>query len=102
MKYLFILATVLALAACGNDSETDNAATESSGEAISDAMAEKTPKVMDAAKDAGGATMADMAETMGSTIDDAKSAVAELEKAAMGSAEDAEMAMGKAKELMGE
>ena len=99
MKYLFILAAVLALAACGNDSETNNAATESSGEAISDAMAEKTPEVMDAAKDAGGATMA---ETMGSTIDDARRAVAELENAAMGSAEDAEMAMEKAKELMGE
>ena len=99
---MFILAAVLALAACGNDSETDNAATESIGEAKSGAMAETTPEVMDAAKDAGGATMADMAETMGSTIDDARRAVAELENAAMGSAEDAEMAMEKAKELMGE
>jgi hypothetical protein len=41
-----------------------------------------------------------MAETMGSTIDDAKGAVAELEKAMTES--DAEMEMEQAKKLIGE
>ena len=39
---------------------------------------------------------------MGSTIDDAKSAVAELEKAMTKSDEDAEMKMEQAKKLMAE
>ena len=107
MKYLLILAAFLLLAACEKDGSTDTSG-EAMSNAISNAMDETKPQVvdevmdevMDAAKDAGDATMADMAETMGSTIDDAKGAVAELEKAMTES--DAEMEMEKAKKLIGE
>ena len=103
MKYLFILTAFLLLAACEKDSSKDSSG-EAMSNAISNAMDETKPKVvdevMDAAKDAGDATMADMAETMGSTIDDAKGAVAELEKAMTES--DAEMEMEQAKKLIGE
>jgi len=103
MKYLLILAAFLFVAACEKDSSTDSSG-EAMSNAISNAMDETKPKVvdevLDAAKDAGDATMADMAETMGSTIDDAKGAVAELEKAMTES--DAEMEMEQAKKLIGE
>ena len=103
MKYLMIMAAFLLLAACEKDGAADSSG-EAMSNAISNAMDETKPQVvdevMDAAKDAGDATMADMAETMGSTIDDAKGAVAELEKAMTES--DAEMEMEKAKKLIGE
>ena len=99
MKYLLVLAAVLMLAACGKDSEMDNAA-EDTGSAM-ESNGESMSGAMDEAMDAGDATMADMAESMGSTIDDAKGAAAELEKAAMESNEDAEMKMEEAKKSMG-
>ena len=103
MKYLIIMAAFLLLAACEKDGAADSSG-EAMSNAISNAMDEPRPEVvdevMDAAKDAGDATMADMAETMGSTIDDAKGAVAELEKAMTES--DAEMEMEQAKKLIGE
>ena len=104
MKYLLVLAAILVLAACEKDNATENAAEdtssaiETSGETMSTAIDEELPEVMDA----GDATMADMAKMMGSTIDDAKIAVAELEKATMESDEDARMKMEQAKKLMAE
>ena len=104
MKYLLVLAAILVLAACEKDNATENAAEdtssaiETSGETMSTAIDEELPEVMDA----GDATMADMAKMMGNTIDDAKSAVAELEKATMESDEDARMKMEQAKKLMAE
>lgn len=104
MKYLLVLAAILVLAACEKDNATENAAEdtssaiETSGETMSTAIDEELPEVMDA----GDATMADMAKMMGSTIDDAKSAVAELEQATMESDEDARMKMEQAKKLMAE
>ena len=104
MKYLLVLAAILVLAACEKDNATENAAEdtssaiETSGETMSAAIDEELPEVMDA----GDATMADMAKMMGSTIDDAKSAVAELEQATMESDEDAGMKMEQAKKLMAE
>lgn len=104
MKCLLVLAAILVLAACEKDNATENAAEdtssaiETSGETMSTAIDEELPEVMDA----GDATMADMAKMMGSTIDDAKSAVAELEQATMESDEDARMKMEQAKKLMAE
>tara|TARA_B100000809_G_scaffold52909_1_gene48290 strand:- start:135 stop:452 length:318 start_codon:yes stop_codon:yes gene_type:complete len=104
MKYLLVFAAVLVLTACEKDNATENAAEdtssaiETSGETMSTAIDEELPEVMDA----GDATMADMAKMMGSTIDDAKSAVAELEQATMESDEDARMKMEQAKKLMAE
>ena len=93
MRYLLILATFLLLAACGNDGSQDTSGAAMSN-AISDAMDQTNPE----AEEASDANMADMAEVMGSTIDDAKSAVAELEKAT--SELDAEMEMEEAKKLL--
>lgn len=105
MKYLMIMAAFLLLAACEKDGAADSSG-EAMSNAISNAMDEPRPEVvdevMDAAKDAGDATMADMAETMGSTIDDAKEAVVALEEAMTESDEDAEMDMEQAKKLIGE
>ena len=104
MKYLLVLAAILVLAACEKDNATENAAEdtssaiETSGETMSTAIDEELPEVMDA----GDATMADMAKMMGNTIDDAKSAIAELEKATMESDEDARMKMEQAKKIMAE
>lgn len=104
MKYLLVLAAILVLAACEKDNATENAAEdtssaiETSGETMSTAIDEELPEVMDA----GDATMADTVKMMGSTIDDAKSAIAELEKATMESDEDARMKMEQAKKLMAE
>ena len=104
MKYLLVFAAVLVLTACEKDNATENApedtssAIETSGETMSTAIDEALPEVMDA----GDATMADVVKMMGSTIDDAKSAVAELEKATMESDEDARMKMEQAKKLMAE
>ena len=91
MRYLLIMATFLLLAACGNESSQDT-----SGAAMSDAMDQTNP----IAEEPSDANMADMAEVMGSTIDDPKSAVAELLKAATDL--DAEMEMERAKKLIGE
>lgn len=95
MRYLLIVATFLILAACENDSSQDTSGAAMSS-AISDAMDHTNPE----AEDARDTNMADMAEVMGSTIDDAKSAVAKLEKAATDL--DAEVEMEKAKKLIGE
>ena len=91
MRYLLIMATFLLLAACGNESSQDT-----SGAAMSDAMDQTNP----IAEEPSDANMADMAEVMGSKIDDPKSAVAELLKAATDL--DAEMEMERAKKLIGE
>ena len=95
MKYLWVLAAVLVLTACEKDNATENAA-EGSSSAI-----ETSGEAMPAETDAGDATMADMAESMGSTMDDAEDAAAELEKAAMEASEDAEMKMEEARKSMG-
>jgi len=112
MKYLLVLAAVLVLTACEKDNATENAAEdtssaiETSGETMSAAMDEELPEVMDEelpeVMDAGDATMADTVKKMGSTIDDAKSAIAELEKATMESDEDARMKMEQAKKSVAE
>ncbi len=108
MKYLLVLAAVLVLTACEKDNATENAAEdtssaiETSGETMSAAMDEELAEVMDEVMDAGDATMADTVKMMGSTIDDAKSVVAELEKATMESDEDARMKMEQAKKLVAE
>jgi hypothetical protein len=96
MRYLLLMATFLFLAACGNDSSQDDTSGAAMSSAISDAMDQTNP----VAEEPSDANMADMAEVMGSAIDDAKSAVAELEKAATDL--DAEMEMEKAKKLIGE
>lgn len=96
MKYLWVLAAVLVLTACEKDNATENAA-EGSSSAI-----ETSGEAMPAETDAGDATMADTVKMMGSTIDDARSAIAELEKATMESDEDARMKMEQAKKLMAE
>jgi uncharacterized lipoprotein YajG len=96
MKYLLVLAAVLVLAACEKDNATENAAEDTSS------AIETSGETMSAEMDAGDATMADTVKMMGSTIDDAKSAIAELEKATMESDEDARMKMEQAKKLMAE
>ena len=96
MKYLLVLAAVLVLTACEKDNATENAA-EDTRSAI-----ETSGETMSAEMDAGDATMADTVIKMGSTIDDAKSAIAELEKATMESDEDARMKMEQTKKLMAE
>ena len=96
MKYLLVLAAVLVLAACEKDNATENAAEDTSS------AIEPSGEAMPAETEAGDATMADTVIMMGSTIDDAKSAVAELEKAMTKSDEDAEMKMEQAKKLMAE
>ena len=96
MKYLLVLAAVLALTACEKDNATENAAEDTSS------AIETSGETMSAEMDAGDATMADTVKMMGSTIDDAKSAIAELEKATMESDEDARMKMEQAKKLMAE
>ena len=96
MKYLLVLAAVLVLAACEKDKATENAAEDTSS------AIETSGETMSAEMDAGDATMADTVKMMGSTIDDAKSAIAELEKATMESDEDARMKMEQAKKLMAE
>ena len=95
MRYLLIMATFLLLAACGNESSQDTSGAAMSS-AISDAMDQTNP----VAEEPSDANMADMAEVMGSTIDDPKSAVAELLKAATDL--DAELEMERAKKLIGE
>ena len=90
------MATFLLLAACGNEGSQDDTSGAAMSSAISDAMDQTNP-VAEAPSDAN---MADMAEVMSSTIDDAKSAVAELEKTATDL--DAEMEMEKANKLIGE
>ena len=96
MKYLLVFAAVLVLAACEKDNATENAAEDTSS------AIETSGETMSAEMDAGDATMADTVKMMGSTIDDAKSAIAELEKATMESDEDARMKMEQAKKLMAE
>lgn len=96
MKYLLVLAAVLVLAACEKDNATENAAEDTSS------AIETSGEAMPAETEAGDATMADAVKIMGSTIDDARSAVAELEKATMESDEDARMKMEQAKKLMAE
>jgi hypothetical protein len=96
MKYLWVLVAVLVLAACGTDNATENAAEDTSS------AIETSGEAMPAETDAGDATMADTVKIMGSTIDDARSVIAELEKATMESDEDAEMKMEQAKKLIGE
>jgi uncharacterized lipoprotein YajG len=96
MKYLLVLAAVLVLAACEKDNATENAPEDTSS------AIETSGETMSAEMDAGDATMADTVKMMGSTIDDAKSAIAELEKATMESDEDARMKMEQAKKLMAE
>jgi uncharacterized lipoprotein YajG len=91
MKYLFVLAAVLMLAACGKDSEMEDAAEDTSS-----AMESSTE-----AMDADDATMADTVISMGSNIDDARGVAAELEKATMESNKAAEMKMEEAKHSMG-
>jgi uncharacterized lipoprotein YajG len=91
MKYLFVLAAVLMLAACGKDSEMEDAAEDTSS-----AMESSTE-----AMDADDATMADTVISMGNNIDDARSVTAELEKATMEANKDAEMKMEEAKHAMG-
>jgi hypothetical protein len=84
------------LTACEKDNATENAAEDTSS------AIETSGETMSAEMDAGDATMADTVKMMGSTIDDAKSAIAELEKATMESDEDARMKMEQAKKLMAE
>ena len=94
MKYLLVLAAVLALAACEKSGDTNTAPAESSGEATSEAMNETAPAVMDES-DA-------MAETMDSTMDDAEAVVGEIEEAATESDESAEIEMEKTEESLEE
>jgi predicted small lipoprotein YifL len=94
MKYLLVLAAVLALAACEKSGDTNNAPAESSGEATSEAMNETAPAVMDES-DA-------MAETMDSTMDGAEAVVGEIEEAATESDESAEIEMEQTEESLDE
>jgi hypothetical protein len=97
MRYLLILATFLLLAACENEDSSKDTSGTAMSNAISDAMDQTKPEEVAETVDAN---MADMAEAMGSTIDDAKSAVAELEEAAKEL--EAESEMEQAKKLIGE
>ena len=97
MRYLLILAAFLLLAACENKGHSKDTSGAAMSNAISNAMDQTKPEEVAETVDA---TMADMAEAMGSTIDDAKSAVAELEKAA--TELEAEVEMEQAKKLIGE
>ena len=93
MKYLLVLAAVLALAACEKSGDTNNAPAESSGEAMDVAA----PEVMAE----GDATVEDMTESMDNTMDDADGAddaAGEMGEAEPESDADAEMKMEQTEE----